>query len=94
MEVPQIGLEIGGGGELARLGEDIFGAQRVAVPGVALHPAERRGGVEGARQAVARQAQPVHQLDEARAAVGRQIGEQRHQPAMAAKLDKQRVGCA
>src|SRR3546814_1143297 len=74
------------GGGTARLGQYIFGAQRVAVAGVAPHPAERRRGLKRARQAVAREAEAVDQLDEARALAAREIGEQRHQPAMAGKL--------
>src|SRR3546814_2181496 len=68
------------GGGTARLGQYIFGAQRVAVAGVAPHPAERRRGLKRARQAVAREAEAVDQLDEARALAAREIGEQRHQP--------------
>ncbi|WP_260581436.1 hypothetical protein [Sphingopyxis sp. PET50] len=81
-------------GPRARLGQDIFGAQRMTVTGVALHPADRRRGIERACQAVAGQCQPVHQFDEARPAMRREVGEQRHEPAMAGQLGEQRIGHA
>ncbi len=46
-------------------GQYIFGAERVAVTRVALHPADRRRCLQRAREAVARQPQPVDQFDEA-----------------------------
>src|SRR3546814_19189690 len=76
---------------LSRFGKYIFGAQRVAVIGVAPHPAQRCRSIERAGQTVARQGKTVEQLDEARAVMRDEIGEQRDQPAMAGKPDQQRV---
>jgi hypothetical protein len=61
--------------------------------GIAPHPPDCLRGIERARQTVARKTQPMDQLDEARAVMGRKISEQENQPAMAAEPDEQGVGC-
>src|SRR3546814_8993519 len=49
---------------LSRFGKYIFGAQRVAVIGVAPHPAQRCRSIERAGQTVARQGKTVEQRSE------------------------------
>src|SRR3546814_19209455 len=76
---------------LSRFGKYIFGAQRVAVIGVAPHPAQRCRSIECAGQTVARQGKTVEQLEEARAVMRDEIGEKRDPPAMAGQPDQPRV---
>lgn len=68
--------------------QDIFRAQRMAMPWIAHHPAKRLGGLKRAGERIARQRQAVDQRDKTRALMRANIGEDSGHPALLAKRDQ------